>query len=303
MRYFLGAQVDVSGLALELAGLEYLQEAKSRKHSSAEDAQNPDESTPKETPANRNLRDFTEMLSDEDLDLVSKHGGRMHHPNQQSSRPEKRRVVISPEYADDRSSSEASRGDDASSMTSGMSRGTEGAPPSISNQQRRRMSSPNPPLSLTNAVLTGGGNMGAMYEHYVLVRPAPSLRIVFASPALRIPGLLQSSLLDRIGGSPRVRDQVLAAFDRETAVTANVRWISRPTANDDFHDKTVGRPRWLHATPLLSSAGAVGVWMVVLFDDDADGGMKRAMHSSPRPIGIPSIQRRHSQTWDEEPLF
>ncbi|KAL8921272.1 MAG: hypothetical protein Q9208_005800 [Pyrenodesmia sp. 3 TL-2023] len=100
------------------------------------------------------------------------------------------------------------------------------------------------------------------YKNYLLVRPHPSLRILFASPDLRVPGILQSPLMEQIGGSPRVRDDLYHALEAGQKVTAKVRWISK-----SFQD---GRARWIHCTPLISANGLIGVWMVILVDDDEE---------------------------------
>ena len=97
---------------------------------------------------------------------------------------------------------------------------------------------------------------------YLLIRPYPSFRILFASPTLRVPGILQAPFMDRIGGSSRVRDELSIALAEGRGVTAKVRWVSR--ADED------GRNRWIHCTPLLGSNGQIGVWMVVLVDDDQE---------------------------------
>ena len=68
--------------------------------------------------------------------------------------------------------------------------------------------------------------------------------------------------MDRIGGSSRVRDELSTALAEGRGVTAKVRWVSR--ADED------GRNRWIHCTPLLGSNGQIGVWMVVLVDDDQE---------------------------------
>jgi len=95
---------------------------------------------------------------------------------------------------------------------------------------------------------------------YLLIRPYPSFRILFASPTLRVPGILQSPFMDKIGGSARVRDELSTAMAEGRGVTAKVRWVSK--VDED------GRNRWIHCTPLLGSNGQIGVWMVVLVDDD-----------------------------------
>lgn len=68
--------------------------------------------------------------------------------------------------------------------------------------------------------------------------------------------------MDKIGGSTRVRDELSSALAEGRGVTAKVRWISK--VDED------GRNRWIHCTPLLGSNGQIGVWMVVLVDDDQE---------------------------------
>lgn len=77
-----------------------------------------------------------------------------------------------------------------------------------------------------------------------------------------MPGILQSPFLDKIGGSTRVREELSAALAEGRGVTAKVRWVTK--ADED------GRNRWIHCTPLLGSNSHIGVWMVVLVDDDQE---------------------------------
>lgn len=106
----------------------------------------------------------------------------------------------------------------------------------------------------------------------MLVRPYPSLRILFVSPSLRVPGLLQSPFMDRIGSSERVREELVAALAEGRGVTAKVRWISRDEE---------GRNRWIHCTPLLGHNGNIGVWMVVLVDDETSKPVRRFRQAPP----------------------
>ncbi|KAL8784809.1 MAG: hypothetical protein Q9195_008889 [Heterodermia aff. obscurata] len=100
------------------------------------------------------------------------------------------------------------------------------------------------------------------YQNYLLVRPYPSLRILFASPDLRVAGILQSPLMGQIGGSSRVRGELEKALETGRKVTAKVQWISKPAHNT--------RSRWIHCTPLLGVNSLIAVWMVILVDDDND---------------------------------
>lgn len=81
--------------------------------------------------------------------------------------------------------------------------------------------------------------------------------------------------MSRIGGSARVRDELTQALSDGRGVTAKVRWIS------GRHGDEEGRVRWIHCTPLLGSNGAVGVWMIVLVDDEATQPIRRFRNAPP----------------------
>lgn len=79
--------------------------------------------------------------------------------------------------------------------------------------------------------------------------------------------------MDKIGGSNRVRDGLQHAFAGGHGVTAKVRWMSTPHSE--------GRVRWIHCTPLIGSNGAVGVWMVVLIDEESEPQPKKPKDAPP----------------------
>lgn len=116
--------------------------------------------------------------------------------------------------------------------------------------------------------------LAADHGQYLLIRPYPSLRILFASPSQRVPGILQSPFMNKIGGSVRVQEELTTALAEGRGVTAKVRWVSK--SDED------GRNRWIHCTPLLGSNGQIGVWMVVLVDDDQE--LSRRWKQAP-PVG------------------
>ncbi|KAJ4391249.1 hypothetical protein N0V93_004866 [Gnomoniopsis smithogilvyi] len=279
VRYFLGAQVDVSGLASEFTGVEYLKDAAVEVKPSHK-GENSNASNGIQDAVDSPLmylKKFSEMLSDAELKVVREHGGRMHRPDLgRLTVRDRRRLVIVPEHGEQIES-------DQTSVLSHR--------PSTSGAGDESSSSS---ASLSIATISGG-YLGRVYEHYVLVRPAPSLRILFASPSLRIPGLLQSCLLDRIGGPARVREQVIEAVVQGQSVTANILWITKPTSGHNGVEKGIGRARWLHATPLLSASGAVGVWMVVLVDDESERTKTMQGHAADdAPIFMPN--KRHAPT-------
>lgn len=156
------------------------------------------------------------------------------------------------------------------------------------------------PTLPTSLAINHNGRLAGVYEHYLLVRPYPSLRILFTSPSMRIPGILQSPLMDRIGSSLHTRQQLVEALAGGQAVTAKVRWLSGNWYNNNKANSTSHRPldshqgaeghvperagksRWLHCTPLVGNNGKVGVWMIVIVDgdDEADASeqVKTAKH-------------------------
>lgn len=233
IRYFIGAQVDVSGLVKECYDLESFK----RLVLAAEDENNTADSTPRENERKGKMDDFrelSEMLNMQELETVRRCGGRMHREQ--------------PEELHD--------GNGANW-----------------NKPRVLIHDASPDRAKTFRLGQPSGKLGGVYENYLLVRPHPSLRILFASPSLRVPGILQSHFMAKIGGSPRVKDELTQALADGRGVTAKIRWVSK-------HD-VEGRNRWIHCTPLLGSNGAIGVWMVVIVDDDRDAINRKFRQAPP----------------------
>ncbi|KAH8882810.1 hypothetical protein GQ53DRAFT_587654, partial [Thozetella sp. PMI_491] len=234
VRYFIGAQVDVSGLAKDCVGLEALQRLVDD-DLRANGQKLPGEGDSGEEAASQEKRDefreLSEMFNLPELETVRRHGGTMHrlqhaeteHAEISTSNWHKPRILIQDETSSD-----------------------------------GRLSAPEQPTALDLA----SGRLTGVYENYLLVRPYPNLRILFASPSLRVPGILQSPLMARIGGSNRVMAELNQAFADGNGVTARIKWVSKSDPE--------GRTRWIHCTPLLGSNGAIGVWMVVIVDDDEE---------------------------------
>ncbi|KAK2045282.1 hypothetical protein LZ31DRAFT_541250 [Colletotrichum somersetense] len=233
VRYFIGAQVDVSGLAKENSGLEALQSLVAERE--AADVTSGRNTYEDEEEERDEFRELSEMFNPVELETVRKRGGNMHRVSQDENQTaastnwHKPRILIQDDYS--------------------------------------------PVHQANSAIPLASGKLSGVYEHYLLVRPYPSLRILFASPSLRLPGILQSNFMDRIGGSNRVREGLSHAFADGHGVTAKVRWVSRSSSE--------GRMRWIHCTPLLGSNGAVGVWMVVLVDDETEAGVKYRKEAPP----------------------
>ncbi|KAJ5647102.1 PAS-associatedC-terminal [Penicillium lividum] len=216
VRYFIGAQVDVSGLAMEGAQMESLQTLTAQK-----DREKAGEEEPQQPKSE--FQELGELFSPRELQNVHAYGGNLFQPIEERINPTNSRLFIpgSPEYEADKRLSEI--------------------PPALS---------------------AGAGSLTGVYKHYLLVRPYPSLRVLFTSPSLQIPGMLQSSFLSRIGDTGEKKDHIVQAMQDGRSVTARIKWVTRFSEN--------GRYRWIHCTPLLANNGGVGVWMIIVMDDEEE---------------------------------
>ncbi|KAJ5697004.1 hypothetical protein N7536_007416 [Penicillium majusculum] len=217
VKYFVGAQIDVSGLAMEGASMESLMELQSKYRDHDEESI----AEPPEPEEKDEFQELTELFSPRELSAVQQHGGHLFQPTKSFASAHHPRSWLHPDIS--------------------LERETEAI-------CLRDMKSPLLRMSFAG-----------VYENYLLVRPYPSLRILFTSPALQIPGMLQSPFLSRIGSSSAVKDDLLQAMKVGRSVTARIKWTTRSNPE--------GRNRWVHCTPLLASNGQVGVWMVVVVDD------------------------------------
>ncbi|KAI9840257.1 MAG: hypothetical protein M1838_004140 [Thelocarpon superellum] len=217
LRYFIGAQVDVSGVVKDCTDLESLRQLVEREEQEKKGPTPPEPDTPA-------FQHLSEILNLHELETVRRWGGKMHRDPQDE----------------------------------------ETDAQSINWQKPRLMLASDSPESSHSALPTRAlsGRLAGVYEHYLLVRPHPSLRILFASPSLRVPGILQSPFMNRIGGSNRVREELTQALAEGRGVTARIRWLARLDEE--------GRARWVHCTPLQGSNGNIGVWMIVLVDEEKE---------------------------------
>lgn len=265
IRYHLGAQVDVSGLLRECAGFASLGELVARKQRQSEASTNHGCNSPKELRGSRELlSDLAETFTLSELKIAQASGKIMHNthlekPNSAGSSSSANDNKILPLTKDERAPIEKV------SMDKSVSSSALTPPSSTSLTCHRR----------------------GIFDHYLLVRPCPTLRILFASPSLRVPGILQSPFMSRIGGPQSIRDAISQAFKDGDGITTKVQWLARPMPSGLTSNLAQGRSRWIHTTPLLGVNGAVGVWMVVLVDDEEK---QRALGAP--PIKLFSLERR-----------
>lgn len=141
-----------------------------------------------------------------------------------------------------------------------------------------------------------------IYHRYLLIRPSEPFRILFASPALQLPHMIQSPFMGHVGGDRRVRDHLAAALRGGRKVTAKISWLNVATsAVEDVEPPTPavttttsalaasikptkpsGRLCWAHCTPLFGDQGAVGVWMILLLDEPP---ASPSAYTVPPPLG------------------
>lgn len=238
LRYYLGAQVDVSGLVRSGTGLEAFKRL--LKKENEKDGQ-------KEEETKDEFRELSEMFNDAELETVRRFGSSMHREVLQDKK--ERRKLKSKHSAMFR---DVHRGDRRSSVVSGAS--SEGGP-------YKHVSSTSLPRYIPSVRANNN-------PQYLIIRPSSTHRVLFTSSSLRVPNLLQSPFLDHVGGSARVRNALAEALaDGTRGVTAKIRWLAAPGMGDEE-----GRVRWIHCTPLLGGNGAVGCWIVVLVDGDEEEG-------------------------------
>lgn len=238
VRYYLGAQVDVSNVFKDGVGLHSLQRVIEQQNSRSGHKSGPQASNGE---TKTNFQQLSEMFDTEELRTVQDWNKRTIHtptsdtPDPTSAKLRRPAMVL---------------------------RNTSFEPMSI------------------HAGINLEPKPSGFYAHYMLVRPYPNLRILFAAPSLRVPELVQSPIMDKIGGSMRVRDELLQALAAGRGVTARIRWISR--ADEE------GRRRWIHFTPLLRKDGQIGVWVVILVDEEE---MQTTAGDDPNPDGQTDSER------------
>jgi hypothetical protein len=140
------------------------------------------------------------------------------------------------------------------------------------------------------------GSLPGVYHNYLLVRPDPSLHILFASSALQTTAdLRQTPLLSHISTSVNTLAALQKAFVQGIPVTGRVVW--KPTARaagasnrmssgralalsshppgmgiraswhssaEALGTSVAGQSQWMSATPLVGSDDRVGVWVIVI---------------------------------------
>jgi hypothetical protein len=280
-QYFLGAQIDVSGIVKECPGLEAHKRALNQEppvepQNSAQAAES--------IPVRQSSRQTSQTMTG-----ISKH--RNGHDRVRN----KLRAFLDKLSADEVTSL---RGRDRSQSPTSQ---TEAKPPQPNRKtsyksmrrERQYLSDEDPvlidaqesPMEDRFPIPTAlAGSLPGVYHNYLLVRPDPSLHILFASSALQhTADLRQTPLLSHISTSVNTLAGLQKAFAQAIPVTGRVVW--KPalgggplSSHASWHSaaalgghgveglggSAAGQSQWLSATPLVGSDDRVGVWVIVI---------------------------------------
>ncbi|KAG5952140.1 hypothetical protein E4U53_001506 [Claviceps sorghi] len=291
IRYFIGAQVDVSGLAMGCHDLGALKKV-------VDEYEGAEAGNPRPIQKKDEFTQLAEIMGPEELEIVRDRGGGMYRlplKSESGLHCNENIAIARPKVKASHTDATHSRRGSRNRVVLRKNGSREG-----SDSKQEVSLCHTPTMTAASLAVNHDGRLTGVYEHYLLVRPYPSLRILFTSPSMRVPGILQSPLLDRVDGSEDMRDQLVEALATGQSVTAKVKWLAishRAAASSRArsHRKDVvrqhpleahlhqgdvvddspgweatGRSRWLHCTPLVGSNGKVGVWMIVIVDDESD---------------------------------
>ncbi|KAK6528144.1 hypothetical protein TWF281_009395 [Arthrobotrys megalospora] len=249
VRYFIGAQIDVTTLAKNFVGLEGFGRVMTnqRRQSEVLDA---DLDLDLVRPKHEEFKQLAELFSAEEIEKVKETGGQLHNDH-------KIRDPLDELFTEGHSEGEDSA---VESMF----------PPGSFDAASEQEEAPKKKSKVTKPTNFWSSSLKGAYRNYILVRPYPSLRILFASPSMRTPGILQSPLMSKIGGSDHVREELESALSNSRGITIKARWLSKLEEQSPKKNEHLGRERWLHCTPLFDANGAVGVWMIIVVDDDSN---------------------------------
>ncbi len=252
VKYFIGAQVDVTGLVENGRGLDAFERYLTYRQFEDESKSTVDADTQRKKKALKKLRELSEMFDLEESAVV-----------QTASR-----------------ASSMSRNSDAGSASSSGRRSNRrvlGEDDEDSEQEEAPDEDDKDAWKLGSAGFSGlSGKLPGIYETFMLIRPAPSLRIIFVSPKLRKIGkVVQSPFLSHVAATATTLEGLKESFTTGTPVLAKINFLPQAGESRDgvktdsghrHEDGGHGRACWISATPLVGSDDRIGVWMIVVVE-------------------------------------
>ncbi|ETN36446.1 uncharacterized protein HMPREF1541_08724 [Cyphellophora europaea CBS 101466] len=255
VKYHIGAQVDVSGLVENGRALDSF-----RRYLSVRNADRgrralsePDEHKEK---ALTKLRELSEMFDLEESAVVQTHS-----------------------RADSSTRSDNSQSIGSSDRPKGLRRLFVSDSSSDSNDEHeteREISDDQWKLGQQGPAGKPSGKLPGVYDSYMLIRPAPSLRIIFVSAKLqKAVKTVQSPFLSHVAAPSRTLSGLKESFIAGMPVSAKINFMAQSGERRDgvkidtsykHEDGKNGKAYWISATPMLGSDDLPGVWMVVFVE-------------------------------------
>lgn len=252
VKYHIGAQVDVTSLVERGKGLDgferflVTQEMKKREAElQGEDHQR----LPSKPTALEKLRVLSQMFDLEESAIVRSNSGRLSLPKDDNEKTidDRRRF-----FGGSESPSELAHDDNEGDRDRTWELGLSG---------RSGLS----------------GKLPGVYDSYLLIRPAPSLRIVFASPKVRqrFGNSTQHPFMSHVAAPSSTLAGLKESFGTGVPVSAKISFmLNRGERRDGTAIDAGSKPEhsgpirtcWISATPLLGSDDNIGVWMVVVVE-------------------------------------
>ena len=104
-----------------------------------------------------------------------------------------------------------------------------------------------------------------------------------------------------------MREGLIDALSNGTSVTAKISWLTNPSNNGDNKyvsgNEGAGKPRWIHCTPMLGSDEKVGVWMVVIVEEEEVTGMLNRSDSTKSSRSATPLKRDGGRTTPGNELY
>lgn len=259
VKYYIGAQLDVTGLVERGRGLDGFEryvvarEMEKRKREITGSTEKANPIRARKSKALAKLRELSETFDLEESAIV-----RSHSRSASKTREDDERSVGSGWKAPRRLLAESDTSSDG-----GEGNQAQGEDAAWELGQSGRFGS--------------SGRLPGVYDSYMLIRPAPSLRIVFVSPKLRrrLSNVLQHPFLSHVAAPSTTLVGLKESFGTGVPVSAKIHFmLNRGERRDgtkispDKKPDEAGQNRvcWISATPLLGSDDNIGVWMVVIVD-------------------------------------
>ncbi|RVX73187.1 hypothetical protein B0A52_02314 [Exophiala mesophila] len=252
VKYHIGAQVDVTSLVERGKGLDgferflVTQEIKKRE---AELQGEDNKRLPSKPPALEKLRELSQMFDLEESAIVRSNSGRLSQPKDSTEKTmdDRRRF-----FGGSESPSELAHDDNEEDQDRTWELGLSG---------RSGLS----------------GRLPGVYDSYLLIRPAPSLRVVFASPKMRqrFGNSTQHPFMSHVAAPSSTLAGLKESFGRGIPASAKITYMLNRGERRDGTRMNTGskseisgpsRSCWISATPLVGSDDKIGVWMVVVVE-------------------------------------